>query len=119
MITFEPIDNINYEFSGIVEILNQPDFKNAITRPDVQLVDIRTCGEYQMGRIKNAKHIDFYQKSTFVEKFDKLDKKKPVYIYCLTGSRSQQASFILYKMGFEKIFDLRGGYRAWRNYNCD
>lgn len=119
MTFFEPIANTDFQYSEIVEVLNPTDFKNAISRSDVQLIDIRTCVEYQMGRIEYAKHIDFYQKTAFVEKIDKLDKKKPLYIYCLTGSRTRQAALILSQMGFEQIYDLRGGYRAWRNFYCD
>ena len=118
MAHFEPIVNTDFQFAEIVEVLNQSDFKNAVTGSDVHLIDIRTCVEYQMGHIDNAKHIDFSQINTFVEKFEKFDKKRPLYIYCLTGSRSQQAARILYQMGFKKIYDLGGGYRAWKNFYC-
>jgi rhodanese-related sulfurtransferase len=43
----------------------------------------------------------------------KLDKKKPVAVYCRSGMRSANAANILKEMGFKKIYNLDGGYLAW------
>ena len=49
-----------------------------------------------------------------MEEILKLDKNKPVYMYCRTGSRSRTAARKLLAMGFEKVFDLKGGYMHWQ-----
>lgn len=89
-------------------LLPPEEFKENIFNKKVQLIDVRTPREYETSHIKGAKNIDFYSGS-FTAKFNKLNKNKPVYIYCRTGSRSRHASNKLYDMGFKEIYDLQGG----------
>lgn len=96
-----------------VEILDREDYKKAITKGKVQLVDVRTKREFMSGHINGAKNIDFFQGSTFEIAFSKLKKDKPIYLYCQSGNRSQKAARKLVNMGFTKVYDLRGGYRTW------
>ncbi|MCW5518836.1 rhodanese-like domain-containing protein [Aureitalea sp. L0-47] len=99
--------------SEAIKILNVSDYRSAISSEDVQLVDVRTPNEYRSGNITNAINIDFFQPTVFAEKFSRLDKNKPVYIYCRTGARSQKAAAKLLEMGFSEVIDLRGGYMQW------
>lgn len=78
----------------------------------LQLIDVRTPQEYKSGYIQPAKNIDVHS-SNFIEKMSKLDKSKPVYVYCRSGMRSNKASKQLVKAGFEEVLDLKGGYMAW------
>ncbi|MBS1488433.1 MAG: rhodanese-like domain-containing protein [Bacteroidetes bacterium] len=55
--------------------------------------------------------IDFYR-DDFKEKVAKLDKSKPVFVYCLAGGRSKSAAKIMADLGFAAVYDLSGGYRA-------
>lgn len=96
-----------------IKILDTETFKAAINEKDVQLVDVRTPREYNLGHIKNALNIDYLNPSLFKTSFEKLDKDKPLYIYCRSGNRSQKAARILVDMGFNKIYDLKGGYLIW------
>ena len=89
-------------------VLSPEEFKENIFNKKIQLVDVRTPREYKASHIKGAKNIDFYAGS-FKTEFNKLNKNKPVYIYCRTGSRSRHASNKLYDMGFKEIYDLKGG----------
>ena len=43
-----------------------------------------------------------------------MDKDKPVYLYCRSGARSQKAARKLIDMGFEKVYDLKGGFMRWK-----
>jgi rhodanese-related sulfurtransferase len=95
------------------KILDAQIFKDSIATKNIQLIDVRTPDEYKSGHIKNAKNIDFYS-SDFNVEFNKLDKEKPVYIYCRSGSRSRQSANKLADMGFKIIYDLKGGIL---NYN--
>ena len=45
--------------------------------------------------------------------FEKINKSKPIYIYCRSGNRSKKSSEILKKIGFIKVYDLFGGYKSW------
>jgi len=97
-----------------IKILTPQEFGQEITRPNVQLVDVRTPREFGAGHITKAVNIDWHQKQRFIEQFSRMDKNKPIYLYCRSGARSQQAARQLVSMGFAKIYDLRGGFLRWK-----
>ncbi len=99
--------------SSAVKVLSVAEYKAQIESGKVQLIDVRTPNEYISGHIKNAKNIDFFAPS-FESQFQKLNKEKPVYIYCRSGARSKKASNKLVAMGFTEIYDLKGGYLNWK-----
>lgn len=81
-------------------------------RPDgVQLVDVRTPGEWQGGIIEGALLYDI-SSADFEKKIATLDKAEPVYVYCAVGGRSGAASEMMKKMGYT-VYDLKGGMGAW------
>ncbi len=96
-----------------IKVLNATDYKTQVVNNDVQLVDVRTAAEFSQGALDNALNIDFFQKENFRSKMEKLDKEKPVYLYCRSGARSNKAATLLDKMGFTKIYDLKGGFLGW------
>jgi thioredoxin 1 len=83
---------------------------------DAVIIDVRTPDEFAGGHIANALNID-WNGSSFEQQANKLDKEKPVYVYCLKGGRSASASAKLNEMGFKKIFELEGGMLQWRAEN--
>ena len=78
----------------------------------LQLLDVRTTEEYEVGHLRDSQNICVTD-SDFKEKAAKLDKNKPVYVYCKKGGRSAKAAKILTEMGFKEIYDLDGGITAW------
>ena len=44
---------------------------------------------------------------------EKLDKTKNYYVYCRSGNRSGQACAIMKNLGFDKAFNLQGGFMNW------
>lgn len=81
---------------------------------DVQLIDVRTPAEYKAGHIDDAINIDVLEMKTFVQEAEKLDKTKPIYLYCKIGGRSKQASKKLEELGFTTIYDFSSGYDGWK-----
>lgn len=80
---------------------------------DVQLIDVRTAEERSIdGFIENSQNID-YNSPTFNEDIQKLDKSKPVILYCRSGRRSVKCAKKLKDAGFVKIYDLKGGITQW------
>jgi len=77
------------------------------------LIDVRTPGEYGQGHLANALSIDIYA-NDFKSRVGKLDKSKPVFVYCKAGSRSGSAVDMMSDMGFKEIYDLSGGIMAWQ-----
>lgn len=94
------------------KVLTPSEFKTQIQSDSIQLVDVRTPLEFNSGHINGAINIDFYS-GKFNIQFEKLDKQKPLYLYCRSGSRSRQVAHKLLEMGFNEVFDLEGGYLKW------
>jgi thioredoxin 1 len=80
------------------------------------LIDVRTPGEYAQGHLANAVLIDV-NSSDFKSRVSKLDKSKPVFVYCKAGSRSSSAAGVLTDLGFKEIYDLNGGITSWQKAN--
>lgn len=99
--------------SVINKVVGQKEFENVMKKTDAQLIDVRTKDEYNAGHIGNAKNFDFY-KSDFKSNMAKLDKTKPVLVYCAKGGRSGQTASMLKEMGFKEVYDLSGGYESWK-----
>lgn len=83
---------------------------------NLQLVDVRTPGEFAGGHIKNAQNINI-NGNDFDSQVSKLDKNKPVFVYCLSGARSASSANYMSKLGFKEIYDLSGGMMKWRSAN--
>ncbi|RYH72271.1 rhodanese-like domain-containing protein [Flavobacteriaceae bacterium 144Ye] len=114
MTLFSSIFGTKAQHNDAIKVLDTQTFKDSISSKKVQLIDVRTPGEYRLGHIKDAKNIDFFS-GNFTTEFNKLNKEKPVYIYCRSGSRSRQTANKLSAMGFKEIYDLKGGFIAWSN----
>ncbi len=76
---------------------------------DMQLLDVRLPLEWDMGHIPGAKYI-FLPELT--KKLDRLDKSKPVVVYCASGYRSSIAAGVLKQHGFT-VYNVPGSYKAW------
>jgi rhodanese-related sulfurtransferase len=97
-----------------VEHISNSDFKAKIEGKEVQLVDVRTPGEYEEGHLENAVLIDYKNPDFAKNATEKLDKTKPVYVYCRSGHRSANSAEILRKEGFTKVYDMKGGIMGWK-----
>lgn len=82
------------------------------SKPDAQLVDVRTPEEFTGGYIAGAMNLD-YNGSDYSRQVAALDKNKTVLIYCLSGGRSGSAAKEMRKNGFKEVIELQGGTMAW------
>ncbi len=80
---------------------------------NVQLVDVRTPDEYRSGYIAGAVNINSHD-ADFAQQLARLDKEKPLMVYCAVGGRSGKAAAKLTEMGFKNVIDLEGGMTAWK-----
>lgn len=78
-------------------------------RGEVQIVDVRWPNEWEAGRIDGAVHIPV---DDIDDRFDELDRSRPVVTVCLSGSRSANAAETLAAAGFDAE-NLDGGVAAW------
>ena len=82
-------------------------------KKELQLIDVRTAKEFSEGHIKGAVNIDYY-KSDFKQLMAKLDKSKPIAVYCTVGGRSGSGAQMAKQLGFKEVYDLEGGVVLWQ-----
>ncbi len=80
------------------------------TLAELQLVDVRNPGEYQLGSIPGSSSIPVGQ---LPSRFDELDPALPTVVFCAGGYRSSVAASVLRTAGFGDVSDIVGGYGAW------
>ena len=93
--------------------VSKTEFAELMKKTGAQLIDVRTPREFSNGFIEGAKNID-YNGDTFEKQMKKLDKTKPVLVYCAAGGRSENAAELLQEWGFKEVYDLEGGYNGWK-----
>lgn len=71
------------------------------------LVDVRTPEEFEGGHLQYATNINF-NSPDFKAQISKLDKHKPVYLYCRSGNRSGKAADTLKTLGFHTYYNIGG-----------
>ncbi len=103
---------LSQEEKGIY-IIDAQSIKTTVIGKDVQLVDVRSEEEYNRGHIDDAININIANKERFTSEIQKLDKTKPIYIYCHSGVRSRRASRLIKELGFTSIYDFTGGWSVW------
>ncbi|MFY0690039.1 MAG: rhodanese-like domain-containing protein [Cyclobacteriaceae bacterium] len=94
------------------QVLESDQFELQMKNEGVQLIDVRTPNEYNQGHLPNAILLD-YSGGQLQKSLDKLDKDKPVMVYCAVGGRSGRAAKLLSESGFKVVYDLQGGIRDW------
>jgi rhodanese-related sulfurtransferase len=75
------------------------------------ILDVRTDREYENGHIPGAVHVPL---SGLGGKFKKIKKDKELVVYCQSGNRSIWAIKRLMGMGHKNLYNLKGGYNAWK-----
>lgn len=88
-------------------------FYSLTQKNDGVILDVRTPQEYKRGHIENSTLISINDPK-FIEKVSLLNKEKPLYIYCYSGSRSYSVANYLSKNGFSKVYNLSRGTIDWQ-----
>jgi|TARA_E500000081_G_C6027230_1_gene302974 rhodanese-related sulfurtransferase len=95
-----------------VEVIEKAKYKEYIAR-GYTLVDVRTPEEFEAGHIDGAQNINV-KSDAFVREIEKLSKSDTLLVYCRSGKRSLYAAQVMVSFGFEKIYDLEGGFLNWK-----
>ncbi len=102
------------QFSSFAQKVGNDEFEKKIKElPQAQLIDVRTPEEFAEGHLVGAKNLNIFD-DDFITKIEKLDKKKPVLVYCHSGGRSGEAYDALKKAGFATVLDMKGGFSSWK-----
>jgi len=86
--------------------------------PNAQILDVRTPEEYAGQHLSDAQNVN-WRGDDFDAKAQKLDKTKPIFVYCMSGGRSKKAAEKLKELGFSKIYELEGGILKWNSSGID
>jgi rhodanese-related sulfurtransferase len=88
------------------------EFEKKLSDGNAQLIDVRTPEEYNQGHLKGALNYNI-NSSEFENQLSKLDKNKPVLVYCLSGGRSGSAAEMMADKGFTEVYNMQGGIMKW------
>ena len=90
------------------------EFGDLTKEKDAVILDVRSGFEFGGDKISGAKNIS-YTSGGFKGNVEKLDKSKTYLVYCASGSRSAGAVNTMKQMGFEKVYNLKGGMEHWKS----
>jgi glyoxylase-like metal-dependent hydrolase (beta-lactamase superfamily II) len=77
----------------------------------VNILDVRKKSEYDSEHVMNAENapLDYINESML-----KADKNKKYYVHCAGGYRSMVFASVLRARGFDKLVDVKGGFKAMK-----
>ena len=89
--------------------LDPKEWNNLIKKKDTHIIDTRKPFEYDVGTFKKSINPDINNFRDFPRYLNKLNKKKPVAMFCTGGIRCEKTSIYLKNKGFKNIYQLNGG----------
>ncbi len=99
---------------GIFDFLKAPDINQGVEEfkaaSGAVLLDVRTAGEYREGHIPGSKNVPLQDLDGIEEIVE--NKTTPIFVHCLSGGRSRQATAILQQMGYSNVKNI-GGISAY------
>jgi rhodanese-related sulfurtransferase len=78
------------------------------------LLDVREPAEFGAGRLPKAVNVPLSQLGSRAQELGKLTGR-PFIVYCERGGRSRSAGAALAKLGVTDVYNLAGGFRAWKD----
>lgn len=102
-----------FQFGSKVPTISVDDVKMSIDKnQSVNIIDVRTPEEVVRGKIVGSINVPVDN----ITKIKSLisDKNSTIYLYCLSGSRSNIATEQLQQMGYTNVFSMANGLLAWK-----
>jgi rhodanese-related sulfurtransferase len=81
--------------------------------PNPQILDARTAEEYKRDHLAGAVNVSLANEVELQKQIDKLDKKKPVFVYSINNGRSSVLVKKLKEQNFTEAYELPGGISKW------
>ena len=100
---------INSKDRNIQNHLEPKDWNKLIKNKDTHIIDTRKPFEYKVGTFKKSVNPNVTNFRDFPKYLNKLDKNRPVAMFCTGGIRCEKTSVYLEKKGFKNIYQLNGG----------
>ena len=89
--------------------LDPKEWNELIKDKDTHIIDTRKPFEHKVGTFKKSVNPNVNNFRDFPKYLNKLQKNKPVAMFCTGGIRCEKTSVYLKKKGFKNIYQLNGG----------
>lgn len=101
------------QFLTPVKSMDPADARETLARRggEFTLLDVRQPEEYQEEHLPGAKLIPLPELTT---RLSELDPSQPTLVYCAIGGRSRIAAQMLSGKGWDAVYNLSGGIKAWK-----
>jgi rhodanese-related sulfurtransferase len=83
------------------------------TTSNLFILDVRTLEEFESGYIENATLIPHTELESRANELPG-DYHNEILVYCRSGARSATASNTLISMGYTQVYNMLGGFSAWK-----
>ena len=104
---------VNDAKSRIREVTVEQTRERMAADPTVRLIDVREDNEWQAGHAAGADHLGKGIIERDIE--EKVpDKSTELILYCGGGYRSALVADVLQEMGYNNVFSMAGGWKAWK-----
>lgn len=88
--------------------ISYKNLKELMKNKTVYLIDVRSNREYEEGHLDGAINISLYNIEKQIGNYVK-NKTDIIILYCSSGGRSREAKRILENLGYEEVYNLKGG----------
>ena len=105
-----PGGEADYDRNGVAEITPRELAEQIGAGADIDIVDVREPGEWEIARLPNARLIPLGQLPASMAQ---LDSARDIVVMCRSGQRSAKAARQLQAAGFRKVKNLAGGILRW------
>ena len=104
-------ENIYSTDVSVAEAVDLIKNKNAV------IIDVRTPEEFAESHLPEANNFPVDTLSQNIETIKKLQRDKPLLVYCRSGKRSARAAEKLKNLGVNSLYNQKGGIKAWSDAN--
>ncbi len=103
------------EVKGYIKLTPQETKELIEKEKKLIIIDVRTEMEYiYEGKLENSILLDFLKPRIFKREIQKYDRNKKYLVYCAVGKQSSLACELMGELGFENVYELDGGLKAWQ-----
>ena len=106
---------VNSKNKKLNRYISGKSWNKLISDKETLVVDARKPFEYDVGTFKNAINAKIQNFRDFPKYLKRMNKTKPVAMFCTGGIRCEKASIFLKRKGFKNVFQLKGGILNYLN----
>ncbi len=100
---------------GVLEVNPSEVFSN---KNRVKIVDVRTEEEFT-GELNHIQGADLIPLDVLGEQIENLPKDQTIVFVCRSGGRSARATAFSQQMGYENVYNMRGGMILWNDLGLE